>query len=101
MKFICKARAGYPHWDAPVRFCFPNWLLFPCIHSQTHKVANNGINANFVFTYACIFLHYLDLNMLVNVKLDCRLVKGITLFHLLNFKWYSYNKVGNIDILVL
>ena len=38
--------------------------------SQTHKVGNNGINANFVFPQICTFCHYLDLNMLVNVKLD-------------------------------
>ena len=40
--------------------------------SQAHKVGNNGINANFVFPYIyiCSFLHYLDLKMLVNVKLD-------------------------------
>ena len=35
-----------------------------------HKVGNNGINANVVFPYSCNFLHYLDLKMLVNVKLD-------------------------------
>ena len=38
--------------------------------SQTHKVDNNGNNGNFVFPYICSFLRYLDLKMLVNVKLD-------------------------------
>ena len=33
---------------------------------------NNGINTNFVFPYNCSFLHYLDLYILVNVKLDVR-----------------------------
>ena len=31
--------------------------------SQTHKVDNNGINANFIFPYPCSFLQYLDLRM--------------------------------------
>ena len=38
--------------------------------SHTHKVGNNGINANFVFPYICISLHYLCLKIVVNVKLD-------------------------------
>ena len=38
--------------------------------SQTHKVGNNGINANFVSPYFCSFLHYLYLKMLINVKLE-------------------------------
>ena len=38
---------------------------------QKHKVSNNDINANFTVPYIiCSFLHYLDLKMLVNVKLD-------------------------------
>ena len=36
--------------------------------SQTCKIVNTAINANFVFTYICIFLHYLHHMMLVNVK---------------------------------
>ena len=38
--------------------------------SHTHKVGNNGINANFVFPYICGFLLYLYLKMLVKMKLD-------------------------------
>ena len=37
---------------------------------QTHKVVNNGINANFVFLYIYSFLLCLDLRMLVKLKLD-------------------------------
>ena len=33
--------------------------------SHTHKVGNNGINANFVSPHICSFLHYLYLKMLV------------------------------------
>ena len=40
------------------------------IFSHTHKVGNNDINANFVLSYICSFLHYLYLKMLVKVKLD-------------------------------
>ena len=38
--------------------------------SQTHKVGNNDINADLVFPYISRFIHFLDLRMLVNVKLD-------------------------------
>ena len=38
--------------------------------SHTHKVGNNDINANFVLSYICSFLHYLYLKMLVKMKLD-------------------------------
>ena len=41
--------------------------------SHTHKVGNNGINANFVFPCICSFLHYLYLKMSGNVKLDVSL----------------------------
>ena len=44
---------------------------------QTHKVGNDGINASFVFKYICSFLHYLDLKMLVNMKLDVSWQKGL------------------------
>ena len=45
-------------------------------HLHKHKIGNNGIKTNFVFQeyngvmygVKC-FLHYLDLNMLANVKL--------------------------------
>ena len=45
-------------------------MVFQSTFSQTYKVGNNDINANFVFPYICSFLHYLDLKMLVNVILD-------------------------------
>ena len=43
-----------------------------------HKVGNNGINANFVFPYICIFF-YRGIRILVNVskcEIRCHLVKG-------------------------
>ena len=69
--------------------------------SHIQKVGNNGIVANFVFPYSCSFLYYLYFKMLVNVKLDCQVVKGITFIGPLNFEWHGQNKVGNIAILVL
>ena len=44
--------------------------------------------------------------MLINVKLDCQLVKGLSFkvadfIGLFNFEWNGKNKVGNIAILVL
>ena len=53
----------------------------PCFHSsfsQTHKVGNVGIIANFVFPYICGFLLYLHQLMLVNVKLEIKGQMGIT-----------------------
>ena len=38
--------------------------------SQTHKIGNIGIIANFVFPKICSFLLYSNYMMLVNVKLD-------------------------------
>ena len=29
--------------------------------SQIHEIGNNGINANFVFSHICSFLHYLHI----------------------------------------
>ena len=43
--------------------------------SQTHKVCNVGIIANFVFPYFCCFLLYLHQHMLANVKIE---IKGCT-----------------------
>ena len=37
--------------------------------SQTHKIGNNTINANFVFSFLGSFLHCLHHRMLVDVKL--------------------------------
>ena len=45
-------------------------LLSRWSFSQTHKIGNIGIIANFVFRYACSFNPYLHCMMLVNVKLD-------------------------------
>ena len=52
----------------------------------------------------CNFLPDLYLKMLVNVKLDGKLVKVITfqgcrLFGLFKFDWHGQNEVGNIAIL--
>ena len=52
-----------------------------CEHSwfsQTHKIGNIGIIANFVFPEICSFLLYLHYMMLVNVKLDVNGSKRIT-----------------------
>ena len=62
--------------------------------SQTHKLGNNYINANFVFAYICSFLHYLHPKMLVKGKLDVTLYKGlpflvVDFIGLLNFEWHS------------
>ena len=46
--------------------------------SRTHKVVNNGINANFVFPYFCSLLLYFEPMILVNVKLDISVYKSIT-----------------------
>ena len=46
--------------------------------SQTYKVANNGINANFLLPYFCRFLHYLDLKKCSKCEIRCQLLKGIT-----------------------
>ena len=50
----------------------------------------------FVFLYRsiCSFLHYLDLNIIVNMKFDVMVTDFIGL-------WQRQNKVGNIGILVL
>ena len=50
------------------------------------------------------FLHYLDLKMLVTVKLDGIWQKGLPFniedfTGLLNFEWHSQNEVGSIGIL--
>ena len=65
----------------------------------THKFDNNGINANFVFPYICSFLHYFDLNMLVNNKLDVSWQRGLpfkvgNFIGLLNFEWYREKEIA-------
>ena len=57
--------------------------------SQTYKVDNNGINANFVFPYICSFLHYLHHEMSANVKLEINWCKRIT-FQGYRFHWSCY-----------
>ena len=68
-----------------------------------HKLKKLVIMA---FQYSCSFLHYLDVKMLVNMKLDViwhkELLFRISDFSgLFNFEWHSENKVGNVGILVL
>ena len=46
--------------------------------SQTHKIGNIGIIANFVFLDICSFLLYLHYMVLINVKLDINGSKRIT-----------------------
>ena len=74
-----------------------NWLFYICFYllnhyvnfkglftlfdsglSQTHKIDNNGINANFVFSKIYSFLLHLHYMMLVNVNLDISGSKRIT-----------------------
>ena len=69
--------------------------------SHTHKVGNNGINANFVFLRNYSFHHYLDHKVLVNVKSAVSWQKGFYFISLLNFEWHNQNEVGNIGIPVL
>ena len=50
--------------------------------------------------------HYLNPNMLTNVKLDVSWEKALhfkvtNFISLFNFKWHNKNEVGNIGILVL
>ena len=59
------------------RLIVPSGNLLYSSFSHTHKVGNNGINANFVLPHSCSFLHYLYLKMLVSVKLDVSLQKGL------------------------
>ena len=72
-------------------------------HFHQHTLGNN---TNFVFLHICSFLHYLDLKMLVNDKLDDSGQKGLPFkvedfIGLLYFKWHSPIEVGNIGILIL
>ena len=60
---IIRSACGGDPWLKNEAFCKSTF-------SQIHKVGNNGINANFVFPYICSFLHFLDLRMLVKLKLD-------------------------------
>ena len=69
--------------------------------SQTNKVGNNGINANFLFPYISSFLHYLDLKVLVNVKSAVSWQKGLS-FNAADFiSLLNCTAKMNIGILVL
>ena len=46
--------------------------------SQTHKVGNNGINANFVFPHSYSFLHYLYLKVFSKCEIRFQVIKDIT-----------------------
>ena len=59
----------FPCLSNPIQPCRVN-AQGHSIFSQTHKVGNNGIEANSIFPFFVVFFHYLDLTMLVNVKLD-------------------------------
>ena len=48
------------------------------IFTNTHRIGNIGILANFLFRYICSFLLYFHIMMLVNVKLDINWHKRIT-----------------------
>ena len=52
--------------------------LFYSWSSQTHRIANIGIIAKFVFPHICSFLLYMHHMMLVNIKLDISGHKLIT-----------------------
>ena len=56
------------------------------IFSETHKIDNNGSNANFVFPHICSFNHYLQHMVLANVKLNVSGYKRIT-FQGRSFYW--------------
>ena len=52
-------------------------ILHSCF-SQSHKIGNAGIIANFVFPYICNFRLYLQQMMSVNVKLEIKGYISIT-----------------------
>ena len=68
--------------------------------SQTHKVGNNGINANFVFPYNGSFLNYLHHMILANMKFKVSWCKKITFFKVadfiglfsFSFEWHSQKR---------
>ena len=59
---ICKASEHFVPFTV-------NLFRSVCLHGAD-RVGINGINANFAFPYIYSFLRYLDLRMLVNVKVD-------------------------------
>ena len=91
----------HPYFQASPRF------VDICVYDQYRlfhiykRLAIMALLPNFVFPYICSFLYYLYLKILVNVKLDCQVVKGITFIGLFNFEWHGQDRVGNIAILVL
>ena len=46
--------------------------------SQTHKIGNIGIIANYIYSHICSFLLYFDHMMLVNVKVNVSGYRRIT-----------------------
>ena len=72
--------------------CMFLFVMMNSSFSQTHKVGDVGIIANFVFPYICSFLFHLHQLILLNVKLE---IKGYVriIFQnfivLSDFKWQS------------
>ena len=58
-------------------YCYVTVLIHSTF-SQTHKIGNIGINANFAFPYICSFLDYSHHMILVNVTLNISWHKRIT-----------------------
>ena len=78
MTLLLQANEGNVYSCVCLSVCLSTDGGSPCDHStfsKTHKVGNNGINANFFIPINMQFFHYLDLNMLVNLKLDGSLPK--------------------------
>ena len=69
--------------------------------SQSHKITNINIIANLVFPYLCSFLTYLMLVNVISVYISALYLKVANFIGLVHFRWHSYNKVGNIGILLL
>ena len=59
-------------WNTIIIMFYPGFGVAYSTFSQAHKVCNNDINANFVFSFIWSFLHYLYHMILVNMKLDVR-----------------------------
>ena len=93
---MCQSRQLISHWNMSAfrwlaqkkwygnyfHFQGTEWSIrtFACYlscFSQSHKVGNVGIIANFVFTYICSFLLYLQQMISVNMKLEIKGYMGI------------------------
>ena len=75
---LLQPKWSWQYWHCCIVESLWKTLLDNSTRSQTHKVDNNGINANFLFPYICSFLHYLDLKKLSKCGIRCQLSKGIT-----------------------